>query len=338
MRGLALLGRRKAEVKDFPIPEPGPGEVRFRVQSAGLCGSDLHYYRSTEEELGARLGVVIGHEPSGVVDRVGPGVRGVEIRDRVTVNHTLGCGACEWCLGGDTQLCSESVGMAAAGRGGDAEYVVMPQANVFVLPPEVSCTDGSFVACAGATAYGALLKAAARGGATVAVFGLGPVGLSACLLGRAFGARMIGLDVAAERRDFALRTLAVDVIDPGADAVRAVRELTRGRGVDAVVETSGAGEAQAAAPDCVVPRGAVVYIGLSSGAPAIGAESLIHREVRLLGSKVLSGRHVPGMIRFLMETGVSFAPLVTEEHPLEKGPQALARFDGGHAGKLVLRP
>jgi (R,R)-butanediol dehydrogenase / meso-butanediol dehydrogenase / diacetyl reductase len=338
MRGLTLLGDCRAEVRDFPVPEPGPGELRFRVESAGLCGSDLHFYRSTPAALGVRLGVVIGHEPCGTIDRVGTGTTGLEPGDRVTVNHTLGCGRCPWCLGGETQMCSESIGMAAAGRGGDAGYVVVPARNAFALPPGISCTDGSFVACAGATAYGALLKAAPRGGSTLAVFGLGPVGLAACLLGRAFGARVVGLDVLPARRDLAARLLGVEALDASADPVRAVRELTGGRGADGAVETSGAAAAQAAAPECVVAQGIVVYVGLSSGAPSISPESLIHREIRVAGSKVLAGRLVPDMLRFLAETRVSFECLVTEEHPLEKGPEALARFDQGIAGKVVLRP
>jgi threonine dehydrogenase-like Zn-dependent dehydrogenase len=338
MRGLTLLGDRRAEVRDYPVPEPGGGEVRFRVESAGLCGSDLHFYRSTPLALGARLGVVIGHEPSGTVDCVGVGVAGFQPGDRVTVNHTLGCGHCSWCLGGETQMCAGSVGMAAAGHGGDAEYVVMPAANVFALWPGITCIDGSFIACAGATAYGALLKAAPRGGSTLAVLGLGPVGLSACLLGRAFGARVVGVDVLPARRELAARVLGAETLDAADDPARALRELTGGRGADAAVETSGAAAAQAVAPDCVTAQGIVVYVGLSSGAAAISPENLIHREIRVTGSKVLAGRLVPDMMRFLSETRVSFECLVTEEHPLDHGAQALALFDSGVAGKVVLRP
>ncbi|NLE76821.1 MAG: alcohol dehydrogenase catalytic domain-containing protein, partial [Chloroflexi bacterium] len=86
MRGVTLLGDRRAEVRDFPTPEPGPGEVRLRVKAAGLCGSDLHPYRAKPEALGPLQGAVVGHEPSGVVDAVGPGVRHFRPGDRVAIN------------------------------------------------------------------------------------------------------------------------------------------------------------------------------------------------------------------------------------------------------------
>ncbi|MFW6291825.1 MAG: alcohol dehydrogenase catalytic domain-containing protein [Spirochaetota bacterium] len=127
MRGLTMLGDRTAEVRSFALPSVGPGEVRFRVRSAGICGSDLHFYRDTPESLGDRRGVVIGHEPAGVVDAVGAGVTGFRPGDRVTVNHTLGCGSCEYCLGTETVLCPNAYrGMAQAGRGAVGKFVIEP--------------------------------------------------------------------------------------------------------------------------------------------------------------------------------------------------------------------
>ena len=114
-QGLVLCGNQKAEIKEFPLKEPQKGEILLRIKAAGLCGSDLHYYRNTPEELGNRLGVVIGHEPSGLVVKVGLGVSNFYPGDRVAVNHTLGCNHCEFCLAGETVLCSKNKGIASAG-------------------------------------------------------------------------------------------------------------------------------------------------------------------------------------------------------------------------------
>jgi hypothetical protein len=114
MRGLALYGNREAKVIDVPLPEPEPGQIRVKVMTAGICGSDLHFYNDTPEHLGIRRGVVIGHEPSVIVDKLGAGVDTFSVEDRVTVNHTLGCGRCEYCMESATVLCDEFIGMAAA--------------------------------------------------------------------------------------------------------------------------------------------------------------------------------------------------------------------------------
>ena len=336
MKGATLLGDRTAEVREFPDPEPGPGEVRIAVRAAGLCGSDLHYYRAAPGELGVRRGVVIGHEPSGVVDSVGEGCRSFRVGDRVTVNHTMGCGSCEHCRRGETVLCEENLGIAASGRGGDAEYVVLPEEYVLALPTELRYRDGAFVACTGATAWGALRKLALYGGQTLVVFGLGPVGLSGIVLGTAMGLRVIAVDVNGERLEFARGTGAAAIVDASGRLVpEAIRELTHGRGADGSFETSGSATGQRDALTCLAPKGRAVYVGLGDSVPSISPEFFIHRELTLLGSKVLPGTAVPELCRFLIDTGCRFEPLVTHAYPLGEAPRAFREFDSGGAGKFV---
>lgn len=336
MRGLALLGNRIAKVTSFPVGEPGPGEALIRVMSAGICGSDLHFYRDTPEGLGPRRGVVIGHEPAGVVEAVGPGVTRLAPGDRVAVNHTLGCGKCKHCISGETVLCEENVGMAQAGHGGNAEFTVMPERNCHILPDALSFQDGSFISCTGATGYGAVSKLAPRGGDTVAVFGLGPVGLSSALVAKAMGARVIGVDLIEDRRDFAT-SLGVDAVVDGSDAAAAIRSLTT-RGAHYSVETTGSPSAQRTAVVCLRPRGKAVFVGLGPETPAIAAADFLHDEKTLLGSKVLSSPGVEALVRFMIDTGLRFEPIVTRTVSLKDAPAAFAEFADGAAGKYVILP
>ncbi len=357
MRGFVLYGNRAAEVIDVPVPEPGPGQLRIKIKTAGICGSDLHFYNDTPEGLGIRRGVVIGHEPSGVVDTIGAGVAGFSIGDRVTVNHTLGCGLCEFCMEGATVLCDDFIGMAAAGYGGDAEYVVMPASSCYKLPDYLSYTDGSFLACTGATAFGALEKLALHGGKTLVVFGLGPVGLSGVLLGKAMGARVIGVDVNRNRLEFAEKAGCDKVINAAADAERQpgtqsstytggqtgkneviarVKELTGGRGADYSFETSGSPPAQSNAVDILAPRGGAVFVGINTAKKSINPEQFIHKEITLFGSKVLPISRLPALSRLMEEKDIHFDAIVSNRIPLEEAPEAFSRFNNGTPGKFII--
>jgi threonine dehydrogenase-like Zn-dependent dehydrogenase len=337
IKGLVLLGDRRAEVRAFPMPHPGPGEILLRVEAAGICGSDLHFYRSTPEELGIRLGVVIGHEPAGVVEAVGQGVSGFGPGDRIAVNQTLGCGHCEYCTAGETVLCAQNIGIAAAGYGGDATYTRMPARNCFPLPDELSFVEGAFIACTGATAYSALRKLAPSGRDRLVVFGLGPVGLSAVLVGKALGATVLGVDLIPERMEMARGLGAEEVINAAeTDPVAAIRALTRGRGAELALETSGSPAGQSDAVDAVCSRGKVAFVVLSKGAKSISPEQFLHKQAILYGSKVMPGSMYWEMTRFMIDRDVRFEPIVTHRVPLNEGPSAFARFDAGAAGKFVL--
>lgn len=335
-KGVILLGNQQAAVKKFPLPRPGTGELVMRVKSAGICGSDLHFYRSTPEELGIRRGVIIGHEPSGIVQEVGPGVSHFRPGDRITVNHTLGCGYCEYCLAGETVLCSENIGIAAAGYGGDTEYMLMPARNCLHLPHELSFVEGSFIACTGATAYNALRKLSLSGRDKLVVFGLGPVGLSAVLVGRALGATVFGVDILPERLNMATDLGAAESIHAQeTDPLEAIRGLTHGRGAECVLETSGSPAGQSNAVDVVCPQGKVVFVGLDKGEKSMSPGQFVHKQAILIGAKVMPASLYGEMTRFLLDRNVRFESLVTHRFALDEGPSAFAQFDAGAAGKFI---
>jgi len=246
------------------------------MKAAGLCGSDLHFYHTPPEAMGARRGNVVGHEPAGVVEEVGPCVTTVKPGDRVSVYHWISCGHCRYCRAGYRQFCEERVGIAMCGYGSSAEYVLAPEANCLPLPDALSFADGAMMACCAATAFSALKKLDVAGDDDLVIFGLGPVGLCTLVQAKALGARVIGVEVIPERLGLARALGADDLIDAqNADPVKQVRELTESWGASAVVETSGNVRARAQVVEVLRPQGKGVFVGLGENALAFDPAHLI---------------------------------------------------------------
>jgi len=342
MRGIVFVGNRRCEVREFPIPEPGRGEVLIRVKATGVCGSDLHVYRSQPEEV---PGQIAGHEPSGVVERVGPEVIRVRPGDRVSVHHHQGCGVCPACARGEVVACPKDRVIGVAVPGSFAEYMVAQERNCIPLPDSVSFIDGAFMACVGGTAFGAFRRLGAVAHESVAVFGLGPVGLSCVLMGKALGLRVIGIDIQPERLAVAQVCEADAVVDANSeDLVPIVREFGRGSegfwgdGVDYVIETSGA----AAARTCIIPslrrEGKAAIVGVGSNEKVINPSDIHGKAVTLIGSVVFPLGWGWDLARFLATSGLTFEPAVTHHLPLAEAPRGLQLADEGRCGKVIFLP
>src|SRR3954470_14042525 len=249
MRGVVLPGDRRVEIRDFPDPSPGPGEVVLEIKASGLCGSDLKFYRASggAASLGftaASGPVIAGHEPCGVVVAVGPGVPPEQARVgmRAMQHHYRGCGVCRHCLTGWMQLCLEGVKevYGITSNGAHAPYMRCPARTLVPLPDELSFETGAAISCGTGTAWGALHRLGLQGDDTIAIFGQGPVGLAATQLASAMGARVIALDTSPERFARAAEFGAAATIDPAAvaDPVHAIRDLTGGLGAGPAVHAS----------------------------------------------------------------------------------------------------
>src|SRR5947209_4633236 len=251
MKGVVFVGDRKLELRDFPDPTPDPRDVVLEIKASGMCGSDLHVYRASfkpgDTSSGFKRGadpVIAGHEPCGVVVAVGSGVteKDARIGQRVMDHHYTGCGGCKHCRSGWAQMCLNGATVFGAnGNGAHARYMKVPVATLVPLPDALSFETGAAISCGIGTAYGALKRLNLQGGETIAIFGQGPVGLSATQLAVAMGARVIALDVSAERRNLARDFGAHEVIDARANnPVVAINELTHGEGMHNTIDTSGA--------------------------------------------------------------------------------------------------
>lgn len=347
MRGVVFLGERELELREFPDPTPGPGDVVLAIKASGMCGSDLHPYRAPRTGgaaaslgLGGSGGPVIGgHEPCGVVAARGAGVTDAEapIGARMMNHHYRGCGTCRHCRVGWSQLCRAGfVVYGMTGHGAHAPFMKVPARTLVPLPDSLSFEEGAAIACGTGTAYGALKRIGASGRDTIAVFGQGPVGLSATMLGRAMGACIVAVDMSPERLALAKDFGAEAVIDPRTtDPLAALRDLTHGEGVDAAIDCSGHADARAAAVRSVRTWGQVCFVGEGGQVTLDVSPDLIRRQVTLHASWTFSSVGQDECARFVADRKIPLKRLLTHTYKLEQAADAYRQFDTQTTGKGV---
>ena len=346
MRGAVFLGDRKVELRTFPDPTPGPGEVVIQMKASGMCGSDLKFYRSPPGAAQKALGLgnlsepfIGGHEPCGVVVARGPGVSEKEAPTglRVMDHHYSGCGVCSHCRVGWSQLCRAGITVyGATAHGGHADYFKVPAKTIVALPEELSFAEGAAVACGTGTAYGALRRMRIAGGDTLAVFGQGPVGLSATVLGVAMGARVIAVETSPERMKLAQEFGADAVINASQeDPVDALRELTGGVGVDLALDCTGAAAARRAAVRCVKTWGTACYVGEGGDVTLDVSPDLLRRQVTLIGSWTFSAMGMQECAEFIAKKRIPLERIFSDRWRIEQAAEAYRKFDTQTTGKGV---
>ena len=349
MKGVVFPGERKLEIREFPDPTPGPGEVVLEIKASGMCGSDLKFYRAVGGPAALGLGttsgpIIAGHEPCGVVAAIGPGVseRQAKVGMRVMQHHYRGCGVCEHCSTGWMQLCVEGVAevYGATGHGAHAKYMKCPARTLVPLPDALSFEAGAAISCGTGTAWGALHRLGLQGDHTIAIFGQGPVGLSATQLAAAMGARVIALDVSDERLARA-KALGADVlINPKTtpEVVPAIKELTHGRGAHLCLEASSSPQARAQAVRAVRTWGKVCYVGEGDSVTLDVSPDLLRRQVTLIGSWTFSTVGQAECAQFIADRGIDVDRLFTHHWRLDQAEEAYKLFDAQTAGKGVIHP
>jgi threonine dehydrogenase-like Zn-dependent dehydrogenase len=345
MRGVVFIGNRKLELRDFPDPTPGPGEVVLAMKASGMCGSDLHRYRAAGSPAGALgLGgsgepVIAGHEPCGVVAAVGSGVPEGEalIGRRVMNHHYKGCGHCRHCRAGWSQLCRRGIVVyGATGHGGHAPYMKVPASSLVPLADELTFEEGAAISCGTGTAYGALRRLEVSGRDTLAVFGQGPVGLSATLLGQAMGARVIAVDLSPERLALARELGAFAVVRPtDIDPVKAIHELTGGDGAQTTMDCTGSPEGRLAAVRSADTWGRVAFVGEGNTVTLDVSKDLLRRQLTIHASWTFSSIGQEECARFIVERKIPLQRLLTHRFRLEEAEAAYRLFDTQTTGKGV---
>jgi threonine dehydrogenase-like Zn-dependent dehydrogenase len=342
MRGVVFTGDSTLDLIAFPDPTPGPRDVVLEIKASGMCGSDLKLYRPPAGAAFKALGlkdsgepVIAGHEPCGVVAEVGRDVdpRTVRVGDRVTLHHYQGCWTCPQCRTGWTQMCERTaIVYGVTGHGGHAPYMRAAVETLVALPQEVSFTTGAAISCGTGTAFGALVRLDVSARDTVAIFGQGPVGLSATQLASAMGARVIAVDVSADRARRAQEFGAAHVVDASAeDPVEAIRALTGGKGAGKALDTSG----RSAAVRGASAWGNVCFVGEGGEVTLNVSPDIIRKQLTLFGSWTLSSAATADCVRFIADHGLEVDKLFTDRWTLDQAEAAYQSFDKQAAGKGV---
>ena len=335
MRAIVFLGERKLDLMEVPDPTPAPDEVVIEIKASGMCGSDLHQYRGPKKE---KLNIA-GHEPCGVIAEVGSAVPPslAKVGDRVMDHHYSGCGVCKHCRDGWSQMCLEgAIVFGGVGDGAHAKFMKVPAHTVVKLPEKLSFKTGAAISCGTGTAYGALKRLDLAGDETIAIFGQGPVGLSATQLAKAMGARVIALDISEERRELATQFGADEVVDPLANnVVEAIRDLTHGEGAQKTLDCSSNPEARRDAVRSVRTWGTACYVGERGEVTLDVSNDLIRRQVKLVGSWTFSKNGQADCAEFIADRKINVDALFTHEFTLDQAEEAYNLFDTQTTGKGV---
>ncbi len=340
MPGVVLPGERRLEIREFPIPEPGSGQVLVRMKASTICGSDLRaIYRPALQGTGpeAYRGVIAGHEPAGVIEGVGPGVNRFAVGDRVALYHIAGCGLCNDCRTGWMISCTSPLRAAYGWQrdGGHAPFLLAEERTLVALPDELSFLDGALVACGLGTAWAACLRAGISGADRVLVAGLGPVGIGAAMLAQALGGRVTGYDVSPERMELA-RGLGIDVVDGGDDPGAALRAHTDGVGFEVALECSGNPDARVLCLQSARRWGRVVFVG-EGGAVSFDVSPLvIHPQLTVSGSWVCSIGQMEQLVELVVRWGLKPDRMVTHRFEVTDADEAYRLADSGAAGKIAI--
>jgi threonine 3-dehydrogenase len=330
-------------LEEIPVPVPAADEVLVEVETASVCGTDLHIYGWDEWSQGRiKPPLTLGHEFAGTVVDRGERVQNVAVGDYVSAESHVTCGACFHCRTGHAHMCEQTSILGVDREGAFARYVVVPESVIWQndrskLPPEIATLQEPFGNAVFATSDHELT------GRSVAVLGCGPVGLFAIAIARASGAAVVlAADRSAYRLALATRMGASAVVDVDAveDEAGWFLEHHEGLGFDVVFEMSGAGRAVADAFRIARNGGRVVLFGIPDRPVAIDvAETLIFKNLEV---HAVSGRRIFETwyrTRWLLENGVvDLRPLVTHELPLEDFATAFAALEAGEACKIVLYP
>ena len=341
MKGIVFLGDRNLELQDFDDPTPGPGEVVLEIKASGMCGSDLHFYRAVDGP--ATFGLVTdgptigGHEPSGVVAAVGAGVDTLSIGDRVMNHHYSGCGSCVDCRAGWQQLCSDGfVVYGATANGAHAPYMAAKADTMVTLPDELSFAAGAAISCGTGTAFSALSRMQLSGRDTIAIFGMGPVGLSAALFANQMGARVIAIDLSSERLALASQIGAHELVDASAtDAVEAVMELTGSRGAEKTLDCTGAAPARAQAVRSTQTWGTCCFVGEGGTVELDVSPDILRGQLTIIGSWTFSSLGQADCARYVADRGIDLEQLFTHRFKLDQATDAYELFDQQTTGKGV---
>jgi len=318
MKSIRMIEAGKPlEQQEIPIPTIGEKDILVRVRAAGICHSDAHY-RAGRSNM-AFLPITLGHEVAGVVEKIGSQVTKIKVGDRVCLHYNITCGDCYYCSTGNEQFCDTVKMLGHHVDGGYAEYIAIPVRNAIHLPDEIPFEEGATLMCASATALHALRKSRVKAGETVAIFGVGGLGLSAIQLARAMGAvEVYAVDIKQDKLELASEYNAIPIDASRVDAVEEIRKLTKGKGADVAVEMIGLRKTMEQAIDCVGNLGRAVMVGLNQKPIEINTYTqVLGKEAEIIGSNDHLLQELPLLVDMARRKILDTSRVVSQVIPLD---------------------
>jgi len=347
MKAVVCKGAGLLEVMEVPPPKVGEGEVLIRVMAASLCGTDLRILEFGHRKIPEGTARILGHEFSGVVEGIGPGVEGFWVGERVAVAPNIGCGACEECVQGKANLCSQYKALGISLEGAFAEWVCIParavlQGNIVRLPEAISFEEAALIEPLSCVLHG-LEACQIRYGDVLLIFGAGPIGLMHLMLGQISGTRkVIVADVVAGRLSLATKLGAAVVLNSRAsDFKERVLSETDGKGADVIVTACPIPEVQERALEMAAVEGRInFFAGLPQGQDTIQCKSnLIHyKNLKVTG--VTGGSNI--QFRRALSLGASkridLHRLISHTFEIGQAKEAFAVAQRGEGLKVIIQP
>lgn len=337
-RTAVLEAPRRLGLAARPKPLPGPGEVVVRVAATAICHTDLDIY--TGHHPGVRYPVVLGHEATGVVEAVGPGVTGVAAGQRVVINPIIACGACDSCARGAENLCRRAGLMGRELDGSLAEHARLPARFVHALPAHLELGVATLIETL-ATVRHAQQRAHIAPGDSVVVLGQGTTGLLHTQLAKLTGARpVIALSRSPWKLGLARRMKADHTVGrAGAEAVREVLELTGGQGADVVIDTAGDPELLTSALEMLRPGGRLLAYAISHApVPGFTTFPLYYKELTIYGARALLPGDFDEAIALVASGTIAVEDFITASYPLAEVAAAFEAYarDPGRVLRILV--
>ncbi len=328
-------GKRRIRHGPCELVEPACGEVQLKISHCGICGTDLHIYHGAMDAR-VRMPLVMGHEMSATVHKLGDGVADYEVGDKVVVMPLAPCGDCPACAAGHSHICHNLDFLGIDTPGAFQSYWTAPAYTLHRLPAQLSLKHGALIEPLAVACHDVRL-AGVKPGDQVVVLGGGPIGMLVALVAKRYGAEVLVSEINPFRVDLA-RNMGLAAVNPtDADLTQRVMEATGGAGADIVFEVSGSQAGASVMTELLRTRGLAVIVAIFAHPPTIDLFRFFWRELRLQGVRVYESQDFSAAIELAAQGALPLDELITDIRPLRALQSGFEDMDkGGQVMKILL--
>jgi len=337
MESIVFEEKGKYKLKEVPIPQLEENDVLIRVNSCGICGTDVHIYEGT---FPANFPVIIGHEFAGIIQKLGKGVKNFKVGDHITVNPNVACGKCKYCRAGQEHLCTAPLRLGVTTDGGFATYVKARETSVYHLPEKLDLELATFTEPLSCCIHGIDL-AEIKTGYSVIILGAGPIGLLILQLARISGAdKIVATDTVKKRRELAAQLGANLALDPTQVDIESEAENFLGEKANVVIECIGNPKTEGESLSLVKPGGTVIWFGVANPGIEVKVNPfyIYENEITLKGCFV-NPYTTERAIRLLAEKRIKVKELITHRFGLNQLDKAMQVYqEDKERVKILIKP